>query len=510
MSSLKISGPPGTGKTTELIRRITEVIKQGRQPEEILYVVFNKAAAADAIQRVSAATNLPTDRFPFFKTLHAYCYGELSPKPRILAGFDYIQMAKSLGLYFTPNQTENEGSSFKAGMSKGDFILNLINLARSRLVPVADVYADLGVDVPFNTPLAEVNMVKEFFEKYKLETGKMDFVDLLERFSADSFDTGSPPVCFFDEAQDFSPLMWKCLGKIRETTESVVIAGDDDQAIHEWAGASAKHFIDYRTDESLVLGQSYRIPASVHYCANEIVHRIKYRLPKEYKPRPEAGEVLKIGNLNSIRVLDYQNESWLFLYRNNKQAESIREFLLTQGVRFQDEINKDIDKYIDRIKIWQRLQNGEAIHPAEASFMYEIMSQRDRVKRGFKKILSESKDSTPLTYEKLVESFGLVALKTAPWYSALDMIPDKTREYLRQLDKKKVLHTEVKIRLSTIHSAKGSEADNVVLLTDISERTENGLFSNPDQEHRVWYVGVTRAKKRLFIILPATQQFYRI
>ena len=60
-----------------------------------------------------------------------------------------------------------------------------------------------------------------------------------------------------------------------------------------------------------------------------------------------------------------------------------------------------------------------------------------------------------------------------------------------------------RIKLSTIHAAKGGEATNVLIILDntkkIREATENNI-DKQDEEHRVWYVGVTRAKQNLYIM----------
>ena len=55
-----------------------------------------------------------------------------------------------------------------------------------------------------------------------------------------------------------------------------------------------------------------------------------------------------------------------------------------------------------------------------------------------------------------------------------------------------------RINLSTIHSAKGGEADNVILLTD------------PDDDTRVFYVGITRAKHKLHIVQPNTNKYFMV
>lgn len=62
----------------------------------------------------------------------------------------------------------------------------------------------------------------------------------------------------------------------------------------------------------------------------------------------------------------------------------------------------------------------------------------------------------------------------------------------------------------TIHSAKGTEADNVVLLSDISARVESNVYTNKNDEVRVFYVGATRAKNNLFIIYPQSKYSFKL
>jgi DNA helicase-2/ATP-dependent DNA helicase PcrA len=65
------------------------------------------------------------------------------------------------------------------------------------------------------------------------------------------------------------------------------------------------------------------------------------------------------------------------------------------------------------------------------------------------------------------------------------------------------LRKNPRVKLSTIHSAKGGEADNVLLILDNTKTIRDALdksFDKQDEEHRVWYVGVTRTKQNLYIM----------
>ena len=63
-----------------------------------------------------------------------------------------------------------------------------------------------------------------------------------------------------------------------------------------------------------------------------------------------------------------------------------------------------------------------------------------------------------------------------------------------------------RIKLSTIHGAKGGEATNVVVFSDLTMAADASMQLAPDTLHRVFYVAVTRSKQNLFIVEP---QFYQ-
>ena len=67
-----------------------------------------------------------------------------------------------------------------------------------------------------------------------------------------------------------------------------------------------------------------------------------------------------------------------------------------------------------------------------------------------------------------------------------------------------------RIKLSTIHSVKGEECDNVVLFTDIERIIYESATRNPDPEHRLFFVGITRAKERLYICSQHYEYQYNI
>ena len=110
--------------------------------------------------------------------------------------------------------------------------------------------------------------------------------------------------------------------------------------------------------------------------------------------------------------------------------------------------------------------------------------------------------------QALTVNHGLLADPNMIWSEAMNKIPDGDRAYVTALLRRgEKFNGEPRITVSTIHGAKGGEADNVVLFTDLSPAAEQQMNVNSDDMHRVFYVGVTRTKENLFIVEP--QDFTR-
>jgi DNA helicase IV len=102
-----------------------------------------------------------------------------------------------------------------------------------------------------------------------------------------------------------------------------------------------------------------------------------------------------------------------------------------------------------------------------------------------------------------------VSARDIDWMSMLKGIAPDEREYLRScLRNGESFSGKPKITISTIHQSKGGEADSVVLLTDMGRLSwEN---THKDEENRVWYVALTRAKENLFLVRPRGLRYYAI
>jgi superfamily I DNA/RNA helicase len=88
-------------------------------------------------------------------------------------------------------------------------------------------------------------------------------------------------------------------------------------------------------------------------------------------------------------------------------------------------------------------------------------------------------------------------------------IPLEKREYYISLLRNNVKITaEPNVFINTIHGVKGGEADHVIIVSDMSKRTFMEMQKDPESEHRVSYVALTRAKKRITIVMPNSRYAY--
>jgi DNA helicase-2/ATP-dependent DNA helicase PcrA len=489
-------GPPGCGKTTELLRIVDDAIQSGVRSDEIVFISFTRKAANEAKVRAMDKFKLTDDQLPWFRTLHSFAFQQLSlQKSSIMHLRDYIKLCDMLGISISYKGLLEDGSF--AGVTKGDRLFFAENMARQREMTIKEYWESLpNEDIYFY----ELEQLHNTLVQYKQQNGKKDFTDIITEFC--ETDPPIPPckVLVVDEAQDLSPLQWKMVNKLSTVIERCFVAGDDDQAIFRWAGANVDHFINLPGFRR-VLEQSYRVPIEIQKVAERISERITTRVNKQWKARPADGRVIYESDFSNI---DLGVGTWLLLARNSYLLEQYTNSCIQQGLVFDSSVETPLRGDAFRaIKCWEELRAGKDVYAQQAKLVYNFMSIRIGVQYGFKGKFDEVPDRQLVNLKMLHDQFGLITTK--PWNDALDKItPQELQYFLSAIERGEKFLSEPRIKISTIHSVKGGEAENVVIQTDMAMRTWNEYQENPDDEWRVWYVAVTRAKENLFILQAQT------
>jgi|TARA_R100000084_G_C4646919_1_gene147313 DNA helicase-2/ATP-dependent DNA helicase PcrA len=488
-----VLGPPGTGKTTYLLNKAEQFLESGVRPEKLGYVAFTKKAANEALTRAVEKFGYDPDELTYFRTLHSLCYYWLGlGRSDVMARSNLRDFSKTIGERIG---SAWDGENLMALNTKGDSMLFLENMARNRRIGFREQWN--GADS--NISWLHFEWFVKNYTRYKEANFLIDYTDMLEMFLDAK---GSPrlDVLIVDEAQDLSALQWKCVEKLAENVETVYIAGDDDQAIYRWAGADVEHFIDLK-GKITYLDQSYRVPRKVHDLALGVVKRIGNRKEKVWQPKKEEGTV---NYHTSFEHVDISSGDWLFLARNNYLLNAVEEHLKLSGRVYQKGNKSSVsENLITAIRDWEKLRKGDSIEAARVRKIYGYMKVGKGVKRGYK-TLKTVRDDLNLNLTELKADHGL--LVDCIWHECFDLIGNTQREYVISCLRHGEKLFSSKIRLNTIHASKGGECENVVLLTDLANKTWEELYRNPDNECRAFYVGVTRTMENLHIVRGKTRK----
>lgn len=490
-------GPPGTGKTTRLLQVVEQELGAGVRPHEIAFVAFTRKAATEAKTRAMEKFGLQEDQLPFFRTLHSLAFRQLGLTPdEVMAPNDYAELGHAIGMHFQVPDEDNDGLPSGPTDKRGSNCMYMDQIARLTQTSVKDVCVKLALERYW-----DVKLFCDTLTNYKLARKKVDFTDMMETF----IDQGECPVfkvVIVDEAQDLTPIQWRIVERITGKAERVYIAGDDDQAIYEWAGADVQRFLDLK-GEFVVLPHSYRLPRKVHGLALGVLRRIRQRFEKQFEPRNDEGSIHHYLNPEQV---NYSQGSWLLLTRNRYTMSELAALMRRKGhpymVNGRSSVNNE---NVKALVTWELLRKGDGVQVDAARAMLR------KLREGAIPKVARSLNALPpeelVTWDALVGQ-GLTLARTEDWMTAVKM-PDSAREYYRSVRRNgESLTATPRISVSTIHQAKGGEADNVLVAPDISTACYNGFITNPDIESRVYYVAVTRARQALHLVQPRTNKFY--
>jgi DNA helicase-2/ATP-dependent DNA helicase PcrA len=497
----RIFGPPGTGKTTTLLNLVDKELESGTPSTEIAFLAFTRKAANEARERAAVRFGLnPRQDLPYFRTLHSLAFRLTGLKTEQLMQTEhYRELEKRTGFELT-NSGDADNEVTKS-ITRESEILRLITLARLKRTPLRTEYHGTRI----NSNWLEVDYLSRALEKYKKTNGLYDYTDMLELF-VEKGPLVCPrfKLCLLDEAQDLSAIQWEIAHILDDKSTKMYCSGDDDQAIYNFAGADIEHFINLPGGAE-ILEQSYRVPATIHGLANKISSRIRRRYPKKYLPRKNSKGSVQL--IYSPDGLDFSRGDWLIVSQAHYQTNPIADYLKQGGFFFERSGYPSVPlKISTALQAWQKLQKDELIDLEEAKILYGFMRGNGvRVARGFKTIQAD--ESARFSLDQLQQQHGLLATADMDWSTALDRLPDVDQVYISAvLRRGQDLSGVPRIRLSTIHGAKGGEAENVVVFSDLTAAAENACEFDGDTLHRVFYVAVTRAKQNLFIVEPDRYQ----
>jgi superfamily I DNA/RNA helicase len=419
-------------------------------------------------------------------------------------------------------------SSQRVDFDMGSTIFEEIDLLRNRMTPFDEWQPTQ----------------REFFTtwtEWKLENGLIDFTDMLESVLNGKLKTSkSIAVLIGDEVQDFSRLELEVVLFWSRYVETLILVGDPHQSLYAFRGASKRALTGELFPEhgKRILSQSYRVPRAVHEVGERIMSQMMEIKPVEFKPTEVEGSVVRRleGYKDLYNYMEYikeaisQDEVVMILASCGYMLEDIISGLRQDGIPFWNPYAKKEGRWNPLTPKLER----DAVSTAQRYIAFlekPWTAKKVRIsmelfsnifKRGGRKAIRslEDNDKARLAERVLLESVhdefheGMQSRDTKWAQQYCQPKYYYKLEYMNRIvDRFGVvgLLKPPKVIVSTIHSVKGGEAERVILFPDLSkswnEAYQEGGWEGRDSVLRMFYVGVTRAKRELVLGGPTGRRY---
>lgn len=547
----------GSGKTRVLTYKVMYLIlEKGITPEEILMVTFTNKAAGEMKERMQKFFSLLNDGAPtgqpFVATFHSLC-------ARILR-FDgeHLGISRRFVIYDDNDQLEViKEAMHRLLISPKDFkpasVLATISGAKNELI-YEDEYSTFARGI-FQQTVAKIYPL---YQKILKENDALDFDDLI--LQTVKLFKQNPEILekyqnryrylLVDEYQDTNRAQYILSKLLAEKYKNICVVGDFSQSIYSWRGADYRNLIkftnDFKDTKTFSLSQNYRSTQKILDAASTVISKnTSHPVLKLWTENP-SGESLEIYEATSeqdeadfiIRTIISLGVSKLsdvaVLYRTNAQSRVVEEaflhhsipYTLIGGTRFYERKEiKDVLSYLrhtanpkETIALKRIEKLGKARlerflqyldkHPntedvptielldsvIEATRYLEMYDEHDEEDRARLENIKELR-SVAINYPNMTEFLENVALVEQEYSSG-----PKEKQFKNA------------VTLMTLHAAKGLEFPVVFMIG-----MEEGLFPHSralmdkqelEEERRLCYVGMTRAKEKLFLTHARRRLFF--
>lgn len=275
-NEFRIFGIPGSGKTHYLIEQIRSAA-EAVGPERILVASFTRTAARELVSRQDIIPDANVG------TLHSLCFNytgrpEIADSPKGIREFSERNPKYAM----TGGAVDMDDPNTPAqNISLGDDMMNQMQILRNQMVP-RDEWPD------------DVQEFAKCWFDWMRERNMSDFTGLIEETLERQLCPQEPiSIGFFDEVQDFTRLELEVVRMWGSVLDTVLLVGDDDQAIYGFKGADPKSFIggDIPIENKRYLDKSYRVPHEILQYAAGWIEQVEDREPKNFTSLNEGGVV---------------------------------------------------------------------------------------------------------------------------------------------------------------------------------------------------------------------------
>jgi len=554
----------GSGKTKTLTHRIAYLIKRHHiAPSAILAVTFTNKASEEMQNRINQLLGL-TSPLAWMGTFHSVCVKILRRELNRAS----LPFTSNFSIWDTQDQLQAIKKIMKMiGLDPKKFnprvISAYISSAKNEMTGSDDMKKYIEGYFQENA-----NQVFEQYELLLKKYNALDFDDLLLK-TVELFTTHPEILARYqnlfqyilvDEYQDTNEIQYQLVKKLAQKHNNICAIGDDWQSVYQFRGANFRNILnfekDYPTAQVFKLEQNYRSTKKILEAGQKVIEKNLFRTDKKLWTGNPAGAPITLARLsdekeeaifiiNEIKNLehfDLNPEDMVILYRTHAQSRALEEefikvsmpYQIIGGVNFYERSEiKDVLAYLRLLanpKDWLSLERiaGRPPRGIGPKTLAQGGQKLDLFREKIAQISILAKDKTPSeTIYLVVKKTGykdwlldgtiegetrwenIKELKSvATEFANLDEFLEKTALY-QSTDK---MGNEPKLKLMTFHTAKGLEFPVVFMIG-----MEEGLFPHSrsllepqeiEEERRLCYVGITRAKQRLYLTHTDFRKIY--
>src|SRR3989338_779655 len=529
-----IAAGAGSGKTHTPTNRLKKLVKNGGRPEKNLAITFTNKAANEMRERVFGKQEAKNkNQGPLFiGTFHSLGARILKKESKL------VERTPT----FTIFDSDDSLSLIKKLMKEADIDKEQYSptLLQNKISTVKNEMIDPGEYLD--------KIALRIFEKYEaslIKNNGFDFDDLIEKV-AKIFET-HPQILekyqnefryiLVDEYQDVNPSQYKLVRLLAQKHQNLSVVGDDAQSIYGFRGSDFRNFLNFEQDwpnaKIVKLEQNYRSAGNIITAASAVIKNNKFQKPKDLWTENPAGSLIKIVGAESAEeeaswiadaIQKLNNSSTAVLYRTNAQSRSIEQEFIVRQIPY---------KIFGGLKFYERKEVKDIVAALRIAFNPKDSLSAERISKTFTKdTANRLNEELPrlgkeLTILELINFF----LENSNYFEYLDKHHKNSKERQENVNELISFASEFKdlggflervsllqsadspakrsmingqmsvVNLMSVHLAKGLEFDNVFVIG-----CNEGLFPHQmsygsqdeiEEERRLMYVAMTRAKKEL-------------
>ena len=531
----------GSGKTKVLTERIAYLLDNGVNKNEIIAFTFTKRAAKEMEYR------LKKYEFENIYTFHGYCFKIFMQNKDELgySKFDKIKIATDDYQYKIID----------------DILTNLKITYNQRVIK--DYISKRKNEIKYNfkniKEEALFNKIYFLFQEYMMRNGVLDYDDMLSIVANNInnllFKDDLLEECKYilvDECQDTNQIQYKLIEKLSQKYNNIFMVGDEDQKIYSFRTSDIDIINEFKSsaDEIIILNQNYRCASNILDKANHLISNNSNRENKmlfsninpkfeikydDYQDTFQQAAFIA-SKIDTLISNGYKPNEIAVLFRNNNESNEIEYQLQKYHIPFTTYGKKKFFKYDETkrlIALYQFIYNpddyinfrlaipiDQAIYPnliieyknSNKQFIdYLLTSSNERLQSYASKLKQIIDNLGSYTKDRLFDALvnilfediytknmnHLLAFKDLIVHNELDNEIDIINELMLNDDEKDIMG----VNLMTIHKAKGLEFKCVFIISLNDGIIPSNLKDNNllEEERRICYVGITRAKEYLYL-----------